>query len=262
VRQDDLRLHENRVFAESFGSVAEEYDRYRPALPAALADDLAAAAPERVLDVACGTGRAARMLAGRGLSVLGVELDERMAEVARRHGIPVEVSPFETWDAAGRRFDLITCASAWHWIQPRAGADKAAELLGPGGLLARFWTYHVLDAPALAALDAVYRVHAPELAGRGIGHWRSRALRDDAVAAHPAFGPVEERTYRWEATLTADDWARMLATYSSHRERLGPTRLAALQDGVREAITALGGTVHSHGETYLLLARRADGARG
>ncbi|MFC4033133.1 hypothetical protein ACFO3J_16795 [Streptomyces polygonati] len=44
--------------------------------------------------------------------MLGVEGDERMAEVARSHGVEVEVGAFETWDDAGRRFDLVTCADA------------------------------------------------------------------------------------------------------------------------------------------------------
>jgi hypothetical protein len=41
-------------------------------------------------------------------------VDACMADVARSHGIEVEVSPFETWDDGGRRFDLITCGEAWH----------------------------------------------------------------------------------------------------------------------------------------------------
>jgi SAM-dependent methyltransferase len=194
--------------------------------------------------------------------VLGVEIDPRMAEVARRHGVPVEVSPFETWEDAGRRFDLITCGSAWHWLDPAAAAEKAAQLLRPGGTLARFWTYHLLDAATLAALEDVYRVHAPELSGRLLGRPRSRALRHDTVAEHPAFAPVESRTYHWRATLTPDHWTALLATYSSHRERLGPTRLAALQSAVHATLTSLGDQVHSHGETCVLLAQRVQDVAG
>ena len=39
----------------------------------------------------------------RGVPVLGIEIDERMADVARGHGVAVEVAAFETWDAAGAR---------------------------------------------------------------------------------------------------------------------------------------------------------------
>lgn len=75
-------LHLDRARAESFGSVAEQYDRYRPACPDALIEDLVALRPEQVLDVGCGTGKVAVPLAKHGLSVLGVEVDDRMAEVS------------------------------------------------------------------------------------------------------------------------------------------------------------------------------------
>jgi SAM-dependent methyltransferase len=82
---------QRRDRAESFGQVAQEYDRYRPSYPAALIDVLAALRPHAVLDVGCGTGKAASLLVERGLSVLGVEIDPQMAAVARGHGIEVEV---------------------------------------------------------------------------------------------------------------------------------------------------------------------------
>jgi len=35
-----------------------------------------------------------------------------MAAAARRHGIAVEVAPFETWEDGGRTYDLVTCSDA------------------------------------------------------------------------------------------------------------------------------------------------------
>src|SRR4051812_38470681 len=109
-------LHDDRERALSFGTIAERYDRFRPAYPAALIDDLAALRPRLTLDAGCGTGKAAAALAGRGLAVLGIEPDLRMANTARRHGIEVEVASFEAWDARGREADLIVSGEAWHWI--------------------------------------------------------------------------------------------------------------------------------------------------
>jgi SAM-dependent methyltransferase len=248
-------LHLDRRRAGSFGSVADQYDRYRPACPGALIEDLAALRPEQVLDIACGTGKVAVPLAKRGLSVLGVELDERMADVARRHGIPVEIAPFETWDDAGRRFDLITCGSAWHWIDPALGVTKAAKVLRPGGVIVRFWSYHLLEEPVLSAFDAVYRRHAPDAQVHGRSAAKSTEV--DPFAESDAFSSVETRKYCWEDTLSADEWAGLVATYSDH-QRLGPERLTVLQDALHAAIENLGGAVRSHGETYALLARRAS----
>ena len=101
--------------------------------------DLLAGGPADILDVGCGTGKVARLLVGPGRRVLGVEPDRRMAAVARGHGIDIEVGTFETWDDAGRRFDLLTSGTAWHWVDPVAGAAKAAKVLRSGGGFAAFW---------------------------------------------------------------------------------------------------------------------------
>jgi ubiquinone/menaquinone biosynthesis C-methylase UbiE len=89
-------LHGERDRAESFGSVAEQYDRFRPDYPSALIDELLSESPSNALDVGCGTGKVAVSLMRRGVRVLGIEPDPRMAEVARRHRVPVEIASFES----------------------------------------------------------------------------------------------------------------------------------------------------------------------
>jgi len=237
----------------SFGSVAAQYDRCRPDYPDALFDDLAALRPAQVLDVGCGTGKAAAALVSRGLSVLGVEPDERMAAVPRGRGIPIEVAAFETWEDAGRRFDLLTCGASWHWIDPVPGVARAARVLRRGGTLARFWSYEVPDEPAASALESVYGRLGPE-ATRYVHSPRSDWA--DPVAESDAFSSLEARTYEWSRTLTAEEWVGMVSTFSDH-QRMGPERLTALEQALRAVIETLGGTVHARGGTYLRLARRA-----
>lgn len=251
-------LHLDRARAGSFGSVADQYDRFRPTYPDALIDDLASLRPAKVLDVGCGTGKVAVSLAERDLSVLGVDVDQRMAEVARRHGIEVQVADFEGWDAAGRTFDLITCGDAWHWIDPARGVAKAAEVLETGGTIARFWTTAVLSESVIAAFDPIYRKNAPEVAQV----WRPsesasryHVSRRDLFAQSEAFSPTEMRVYQWKRSLGSDEWVGLAATISDH-QRLGPERLQALLQSLRTAVDELGGTVHSHNETYALLNQR------
>ena len=81
-------IHRDRRVAESFGGDAERYDRARPDYPGALVRRIIAASPGRnVLDVGCGTGIEARQFRAAGCTVLGVEPDARMADVARRRGL-------------------------------------------------------------------------------------------------------------------------------------------------------------------------------
>ena len=135
--------------AEPFGSDAERYNRARPSYPGALVERIVAASPgPDVLDVGCGTGIAARLFQATGCGVLGVEPDARMADLARQSGVDVEVAKFEDWDPAGRQFDAVIAAQAWHWVDPVAGAAAAARALRPGGRLALFWNA-VQPPPAL-----------------------------------------------------------------------------------------------------------------
>ncbi len=106
--------------AESFGLDAERYDRARPGYPPAMVERIIAASPGRdVLDVGIGTGISARPFHADGCRVTGVDVDDRMAEFARRHGFEVEVASFEEWRPA--------------WTDVRSSHCRAGLALGGPG---------------------------------------------------------------------------------------------------------------------------------
>ena len=72
------------------------------------------------------------------------------------------MATFEAWDPAGRTFDAVIAAQSWHWVDPVAGAAKAAQVLRPGGRLAIFG--HVYEPPAEVAepFAAAYRRVVPD----------------------------------------------------------------------------------------------------
>ena len=156
-------LFEDRSRAESFGNVARLYDRARPTYPSELVDWLLSDDARRVLDVGCGTGIAGALFAARGCEVTGVDVDARMAAIAQTKGLDVEVASFEQWDDRGRRFELAISAQAWHWIDPRAGAAKAAAVLSDRGRIACFWNLGDPPAHVRERLAPVYDRLAPEL---------------------------------------------------------------------------------------------------
>ena len=249
-------MHTNRTRAESFGAVAEVYELARPSYPPALVDDLLAGAPADALDVGCGTGKAARLLTQRGVPVLGVEVDARMAAVARAHGLTVDIGTFEQWNAAGRQFDLIVSGQAWHWIDPDAGAAKAAVLLRPGGLLAPFWNFSAVDAALRARIDAAYARVAPQVTDRSMARSGGPATIPPAVEqlrASGLFANVEHRRYPWARDYTRDEWLALVHTHSDH-STLPAGQLAALLDAVGEAIGDQ--LVHANYVTQAIFARR------
>lgn len=246
-------VHTDRGRAESFGSLAAEYDRFRPSYPDALINDLADLNPDRALDIACGTGKVAVALLACGIAVLGVDIDTKMAAVARSHGIIVEVDAFETWDDDGRTFDLITCGQAWHWIQPEKGAAKVARLLRPRGTLALFWNYPGISEELQRDMDQVYAKYAPELARTrpDEDHYRHHL---DALKATGSFGEIETKHYRWEEILTGEEWIGRTTTQSDHA-RLPADQHSALFDSLRVLIEKHDGIVSSESGTFTIFAR-------
>jgi SAM-dependent methyltransferase len=240
--------HRHRDVAESFGSDAARYDRTRPRYPDGLIARIVAAVPgPDILDVGCGTGIEARQFQASGCRVLGVEPDERMAAFARGTGVDVEMSRFEAWDQGGRTFDGVVSGQAWHWVDPVAGAAKAATVLRRGGRLAVFW--HAFDLPdevasALATVftrvvpDAPFQVQAMS---QGIVAYQGLFDRAaDGLRATGAFLEPEQWRFDWSRAYTREEWLDQLPT-SGALTRLPAPQLAQILDGVGTAIDELGG---------------------
>jgi SAM-dependent methyltransferase len=256
-------LHENRRRAEAFGKYAEQYDRSRPTYPSALVHGICREGDRRVLDVGCGTGKAALLFAARNCTVLGVEVDERMAAVARHRGIPVEVAPFETWDPAGRTFDLVVSGQAWHWVDPHIGPAKAADVLTDHGRLAAFWNYEEPSDVALAAdVEAAYEAFAPELEGSGIGRAAHRR-HDDETAEHARsirssgrFASCTVYRFPWTWELRRDEFLELVRTHSGVAI-LPEEGRDALLERLATAISPAGETISLACATACIIADKA-----
>ena len=241
----------NRRLAESFGADAARYDRVRPSYPRALADQVLADLPGRqVLDVGIGTGLGSRPFRDAGAVVLGVDADPRMAEFARSRGFEVEVARFEQWDTAGRTFDAVIADQAWHWIDPVAGAVKAAKVLRPGGRLALFWNLADPEPDMAAAFADIYR-----LVDTGLPTipWTTPALDTyprlhditlNGIHAAAAFHEPTELRLPWSDTISRDSWLDQVPMQRGH-DRIPTDRLADL-------LTALGAAIEAHGGTFTM----------
>ncbi|MBE1530732.1 class I SAM-dependent methyltransferase [Actinomadura algeriensis] len=257
-----LDPHQARQMAESFGADTERYDRTRPRYPDAMVRAIVDASPgPDVLDVGCGTGIEARQFAASGCRILGVEPDARMAAFARAHGFDVEVATFEDWDPAGRTFDAVIAGTAWHWVDPRAGAAKAARVLRPGGRFAAFWNvFEPPPAVAEATADACRRVMPDSpidfraVAKGGLAGYRPMLDKAaDDVRAADGLGDVEQWVFDWERPYTRAEWLDQIPTQGAFT-RLPPDDLAQILDATGAAIDTLGGTFTMRYATVVLTA--------
>jgi SAM-dependent methyltransferase len=254
-------LHRHRQAAESFGKDAGRYDRARPGYPDALVERIIAASPgPAVLDVGCGTGIAARQFQTTGCRVLGVDPDARMADLARQNGVEVEVAAFEAWDPAGRTFDAVIAGQAWHWVDPAAGAAKAAQVLRPGGQLAVFWNAFQPPRGLTEAFAAVYRrviPDSPNVWGGPIldAYLTMCGAAADGIRQAGAFGDPEEWRFGWDRRYTRDQWLDQVPTFGGHTQ-LAPATLEDLLAGIGAAIDAARGSFTMQYTTVAVTAAR------
>jgi SAM-dependent methyltransferase len=237
-----LSPHEQRQVAESFGSDADRYDRARPSYPDALVRRVIESSPGRdILDVGCGTGIAARLFQAAGCRVLGVEPDERMAELARQSGLQVEVATIETWEPAGRAYDAVVAAQAWHWVDPVKGPTKAATALREGGRLAVFWNAMQLPPELNEAIAAVYRRVLPDqpMLHRGMPgpevYERGCSAAADGVRQAGGFGEPEQWRFDWARDYTRDEWLDQVPTFGGF-SLLPPKKQREILAGVGAAV--------------------------
>jgi SAM-dependent methyltransferase len=255
--------HRARHAAESFGADPDRYDRTRPGYPKELVERIITVSPGReILDVGVGTGVSARPFREAGCRVLGVEVDARMAEFARRRGYEVEVAKFEDWDPAGRRFDAIIAGTTWHWIDPTVGTAKAAELLRPDGRLALFWNVGQPPPDLAYAFSEIYRRVLP---GTPFASASSNAVAayERMIVARTAgeirrvgtFGEPEQWRFDFEQCYTKDQWLEQVPTFGGHSQ-FPATKLDQLLAASGAAIDAIGGSFTMRYATVAVTARR------
>ncbi|MCA6092020.1 class I SAM-dependent methyltransferase [Streptomyces sp. SCA3-4] len=249
-RLSERQPHQHRETAQSFGTDAERYDRARPRYPDSLIDRIVAGRPGLdVLDVGSGTGIAARQFQAAGCRVLGVEPDARMAGLAQQSGGEVDVATFEDWEPDGRAFDAVVAGQAWHWIDPVAGAVKAARVLRPGGLLAPFWNAFRLPPGLAQSVADVCRRALPEapfdfeaiMKETLSGYQALFAKAADGIRAAGGYGEPEQWRFDWERSCTRDAWLEQMPTQAIFT-RLPPDKLQEVLQGVGAAIDAMGGS--------------------
>ncbi|MCW2511821.1 MAG: methylase involved in ubiquinone/menaquinone biosynthesis [Mycobacterium sp.] len=251
-------LYLDRARADSFGAAARIYDARRPRYPAELIDDLLRQGARTVLDVGAGTGIASEQLLERGVDVLAVEPDPRMAELASGKGVPIEIATFENWDPAERRFDLVVFGQSFHWVNPDIALSKVHRLLPAGGHLALMWNRLFPTHPTQGELAGIYRDYVDPSSPLADGSSNGLDVEhrtEGLIASITASGfTVEERTYPRNERYSTERWLDLAFTYSNHLV-LPAKKASELRTRLAERIGSSGVAVG--GDTLLILATRS-----
>jgi SAM-dependent methyltransferase len=206
--------------AVGFARSAEAYERARPDYPPVALEPLRLSPDLVIVDLAAGTGKLTRLLAGSGATVIAVE---PVAEM--RAALPASVEVLEgtaeriPLDTASA--DLVTVAQAFHWFEGDAALAEIHRVLRPGGRLALVWNRRVTEDPVNQAIEAILGPHRADVPAHRWNHWRASFERT------ALFGPFEEHTFPTEQHLDADGMA----------DRIGSTSfIASLPDDERAKV--------------------------
>ncbi|HUY70343.1 MAG TPA: class I SAM-dependent methyltransferase [Candidatus Baltobacteraceae bacterium] len=123
-----------------FGNLIKSYEEGRQRFPEAIIEELwgtLALGGAKVLDLGCGTGISTRQLLKPGLSLFGLDKDQRMISTARAHGpsgIQYSVGTANRIPFPDGYFDAVTAFSSFHWFYNKEAVLEIKRALKDGGI--------------------------------------------------------------------------------------------------------------------------------
>jgi SAM-dependent methyltransferase len=254
----------------TFDSAADMYQESRPDYPDGLYDDLVRLADlgsgDRLLEIGCATGKATAPLARRGFRITCVEIGAQLAVAGRRNlaefpDVDVFEADFETWrPPPGTAFDLVFAATAWHWIDPAVKHQRAWELLRPGGHLAVWSATHVFPVGGDTFFRDIQDIY--DEIGEGVPPGATRPKPGELpvdqaeIEGSGLFENVTVRHFDWQLTYTADEYIRLLSTFSGHMAMDRWKRDRLFGEIRRRLAERPDGRLRRHWGTVLQVARR------
>jgi SAM-dependent methyltransferase len=195
--------------AQSFGARAADYAEHRPDYPTeALRWGLAGSslAPQKVLDLAAGTGKLTQGLIALGLDVTAVEPDpEMLGELSRRFpSVNAIEGHAERIPLPDGSVEAVFAGQAFHWFDPQPAMTEIARVLKPGGVLVPMWNHDDQSVGWVSEFSGLAR------SGVSNGWVTGR----EPIPTHRDFSPFERSRFAHAQRRTAETLIETIATHS------------------------------------------------
>jgi SAM-dependent methyltransferase len=214
--------------ARSFGSAADQYDRFRPTYPEEAVRWVAGEQPARVVDLGAGTGILSRALTALGHEVIPVEPDEEMR--ARLAAVSPDLTPLagsaEAIPLPDASVDVVVAGQAYHWFDPKRAHTEVARVLRPEGRFAVVWNVRDQSVDWAARLSAIAEGVAP-----------GAPVKMPLIASFgPLFGPVQGLQLSHTVDHTPETLLGLVKTRSYYLTA-STQQQRAIEEQVRELCT-------------------------
>ena len=214
---------------------------YAPGVADVVAAEVGLDGTGRLLDVGCGPGTVAALLADCFAEVVGIDADPGMIDEARRLELPAParwvVLRAEELPAGLGSFRTITFGASFHWMDRPRVARRVRTMLDPGGAVVQVGTWNVVPLPEVVEELRVRYLGPDRRAGRSIRN--TSPSGEDEVFQAAGFAPMVERTVPDGRTLvrSVDDAVANVLSMSGTAPHLFGDRLDAFVADLRAALT-------------------------
>lgn len=268
---------------EPYKGIADTYDEIRPSYPEKLIEDVICKTrinySNRLLEIGAGTGKATIQFAKRGFAIHAIEPGEDMAEILRvkcrqYEKVTVDVVPFEKWTCKDDEgYDMIYCAQAFHWLDPKLKYDKCHKLLKDSGYLVLFW-YNSCDDNSPKAkerqnkIDTIVKKYVSKSSAKDENSQRREhdgVYKEDErlkeIETSGLFTFVEKKEYLHETRNSADEYLKVMKSvpaFASILDGLEDMSICNMNNEIKEVINGYGGYVSSFLQFSLYITKKVS----
>jgi ubiquinone/menaquinone biosynthesis C-methylase UbiE len=209
-------------FKDYFSKQAKEYSKYRPKYPPELFEYLSSlcAGHGRAWDCATGSGQAAMGLEPYFDEIIATDASASQIEHAELHPkIKYHVAKAEDSGIESASCDLITVATAIHWIDTDKFYPEIRRILKPGGVIA-VWTY--AESSINPAIDKISQSYSWDTIGI---HWppeNKKAWNFEELIDFP-FNRIKTPDFKLTLQWSLEDYINYLYTWSATHNYINAT---------------------------------------
>lgn len=254
----DLRL--------KFNEDVYNYDKARPMYPDELFKDIINYANisnnSEALEIGIGTGQATEPILKSGCGVTAVELGGNLTQYVKEkfrdcQDFSVVNEDFMKYSIKQETFELVYCATAFHWLPQEEAFEKITNILKHNGTIALFWNHpfpNRNDDESNVVNRKIYDKYRP----------RKEPIREFSKndcekyineLEKAGFKDVTCKLYHRKRTLTTEEYIALLNTYSDHRS-LPMNIKMSFEEDMKAALSEVGGKINIYDTVDLYLARK------